>query len=159
MLTRYRSITNAYYKNATGAILVYDLTKKDTFNNIKNWLNDVKEYADNDLTAIMIGNKCDLIEERMVTTDDGLDFAKQEGIFFMEVSALSNVDDCVGRAFNLLIEGTRSSTRNHQKERERSQAASRTDARQKGRITIHLLLRALRILPCPDGQRKTSGPR
>lgn len=84
---------------------MYDITKKESFNNIKTWISDVKEYADNDLTAIMVGNKSDLTEERMVTTDDGLDFAKQEGIFFMEVSALSNVDDCVGRAFNLLIEG------------------------------------------------------
>ena len=132
-MTRYRSITNAYYKNATGAILVYDLTKKDTFNNIKNWLNDVKEYADNDLTAIMIGNKCDLVDERMVTTDDGLDFAKQEGVFFMEVSALTNFDDCVGRAFNLLIEGMRLSNRNRQKERKRIEAASRADSRQEGR--------------------------
>jgi len=81
----------------------------------------------------MIGNKCDLVEERMVTTDDGMDFAKQEGIFFMEVSALSNVDDCVGRAFNLLIEGTPWLTRNHQKERKGSQAASRANTRQKGR--------------------------
>lgn len=54
-LIRYRSITNAYYKNATGAILVYDISKRDSFSNIKTWLSDVREYADSDMTAILIG--------------------------------------------------------------------------------------------------------
>ena len=51
------------------------------------------------------GNKSDLVDERAVTSDSAADFARQEGIFFMEVSALNNKDDCVNKAFNLLIEG------------------------------------------------------
>lgn len=104
---RYRSITSAYYKNATGAIVVYDITKKDTFNSIRNWLNEVKMYADSDLTAIAIGNKIDLEDERQVTTEAGEEFAKEEGVFFMEVSALENADDCVNKAFKLLVEGNK----------------------------------------------------
>lgn len=75
---------------------------------------DVREYADSDMTAILIGrpssrgNKSDLMEEKVVTTDSAMEFAKQEGIFFMEVSALSNENDCVSQAFNILIEGKRS---------------------------------------------------
>lgn len=61
---KYRSITSAYYKNAVGSIVVYDITKKDSFNSVKNWLEEVKMYADKELTAIVIGNKVDLEEER-----------------------------------------------------------------------------------------------
>jgi hypothetical protein len=112
-LTRYRSITNAYYKNAKGAILVYDIAKKESFASIKTWLDGVREYADPDLTAILIGtplryqgNKADLQDDRMVTTDAAMNFAKTEGIFFMEVSALTNSEDCVGKAFQMLVTGS-----------------------------------------------------
>lgn len=101
---RYRSITTTYYKNTTGAILVYDITKKETFKNIVTWMGDLKQYADPDITAIMMGNKSDLNEERQVTTDEAAEFAKKEGLYFMEVSALTNENNCVGRAFDLLIE-------------------------------------------------------
>ena len=84
---------------------MYDITKKDSFTSIKNWLSQVKNYAEPDLTVIAIGNKIDLDEERQVTTDAGEEFAKENGVFFMEVSALENADDCVNKAFRLLVEG------------------------------------------------------
>lgn len=91
---------------------MYDITKKESFASIKTWLDGVREYADPDLTAILIGeawlyqgNKADLQEERMVTTDAAMNFAKHEGIFFMEVSALTNSEDCVGKAFQMLVTG------------------------------------------------------
>lgn len=86
--------------------MVYDITKKDSFNNVKNWLSEVKMHAESDLIAILIGNKIDLEEERQVTGEAGEAFAKENKVFFMEVSALSNADECVSKAFNLLIEGT-----------------------------------------------------
>jgi GTPase SAR1 family protein len=84
---------------------VYDITKKDSFTSIKNWLSEVKNYAEPDLTVIAIGNKVDLEEERQVTTEAGQEFAKKNEVFFMEVSALENFDDCVSKAFRLLVEG------------------------------------------------------
>ena len=62
-------------------------------------------YADSDLTAIAIGNKIDLEDDRQVTTEAGEEFAKENDIFFMEVTALQNTDDCVNKAFKLLVEG------------------------------------------------------
>jgi Rab family protein len=90
---------------------VYDITRKDSFNSIKNWLSEVKNYGEPDLTAIVIGNKVDLEEERQVTTDAGEEFARENEVFFMEVSALENGNDCVNKAFRLLVEGEYTSIR------------------------------------------------
>ena len=83
----FQSITRTYYKGAEGALLVYDITRKDTFNNVKKWLNELKENASKDIIIILIGNKVDLEEKREVTKDEGQEFADQNGLMFLETSA------------------------------------------------------------------------
>ena len=101
---KYRSIASAYYKNAQGVIMVYDLTRRDTFEHIQNWWEELKEQGDPNIKMIMVGNKADLIEERVVTTEEASSLAKQKDIFFMEVSAKTNFNDCVKTAFLTLLE-------------------------------------------------------
>lgn len=73
---RYKSITGAYYKGTKGALLIFDLTRKETFESIDRWVQDLKSSADQKVTIILIGNKCDLKERRQVTQEDGENKAK-----------------------------------------------------------------------------------
>ncbi len=67
---RYKSITNAYYKGAKGALLVFDLTKKTSFENVDKWIVDLKTNGDEQISIILIGNKSDLEEHRQVTQEE-----------------------------------------------------------------------------------------
>ena len=91
-----------YYKGAKGAILVYDITSKNSFENIDKWLIEMKKTADENIKIILIGNKCDLIDKREVKEDDGKIKAKDLNAPFMETSALNCIN--VEKAFNFLIE-------------------------------------------------------
>ncbi|KAJ8765738.1 hypothetical protein K2173_014860 [Erythroxylum novogranatense] len=92
---RYRAVTSAYYRGAVGAMLVYDITKRQTFDHIPRWLEELRNHADKNIVIILIGNKTDLEDERAVSTEDAKEFAQKEGLFFLETSALqaTNVDD------------------------------------------------------------------
>ncbi len=68
---RYKSITNAYYKGAKGALLVYDITSKESFENTTKWISELKLNGDKDVTIILIGNKCDLEHLRQVSREEG----------------------------------------------------------------------------------------
>jgi small GTP-binding protein len=57
---RYRAITNAYYRNAVGALLVYDISKQSSFENIKRWLKELRDHAEDTISIMLVGNKCDL---------------------------------------------------------------------------------------------------
>jgi small GTP-binding protein len=61
---RFKTITSTYYKASNGVILVYDITEKETFNNIPNWLEEVKKHAGPNAAKLLVGNKCDLEDER-----------------------------------------------------------------------------------------------
>lgn len=87
-LNRYRAVTSAYYRGAVGAMLVYDITKRQTFDHIPRWLEELRAHADKNIVIILIGNKTDLEEERVVSTEDAKEFAQKEGLFFLETSAL-----------------------------------------------------------------------
>lgn len=76
---RYRSITKTYYQGAKGALLVYDVSKRDTFENINRWINELRMNGDKNLIVIIVGNKSDLTEEREVSTQEGEERAKQLG--------------------------------------------------------------------------------
>jgi small GTP-binding protein len=78
---RYKSITNAYYKGSKGALVVYDITKKETFDNIDRWITELKKNAEPDVTIILIGNKCDLNEERQIPIEEGQNKALAYGTF------------------------------------------------------------------------------
>ncbi|KAI4333163.1 hypothetical protein L6164_018003 [Bauhinia variegata] len=91
---RYQAITSAYYRGATGAMLVYDISKRRTFDDVEKWLNELRRYADNHVTMMLIGNKTDLQSLREVPTEEAKELAQREDLFFMETSALdsTNVD-------------------------------------------------------------------
>jgi len=99
---RYRSMTKAYYKGALGALIVYDITKKTTFESVENWLTDLKNSADQKISVILIGNKNDLEEEREVKIEEGEMKAKEFGIAFLETSALNGTN--IEKAFKTLVE-------------------------------------------------------
>ncbi|OMO64643.1 Small GTPase superfamily [Corchorus olitorius] len=83
----FRSITRSYYRGAAGALLVYDITRRETFNHLASWLEDARQHANANMTIMLIGNKCDLAHRRAVTTEEGEQFAKDHGLIFMEASA------------------------------------------------------------------------
>ncbi|KAL7069430.1 putative Rab2 GTPase protein [Cryptosporidium serpentis] len=82
----FRSITRSYYRGAAGALLVYDISRRETFNHLGRWLSEVKRNAAPYMTIMLIGNKSDL-ERREVTTEEGSQFAQQNGLIFLETSA------------------------------------------------------------------------
>ena len=90
---RYKSITAAYYKGAKGALIVYDITQKDSFENINKWMSEVRDKSTKDLKILIVGNKTDLVDERQVSTEEALSKAKELESPVMEASALdgSNV--------------------------------------------------------------------
>ncbi|KAL1809435.1 hypothetical protein DCAR_0728973 [Daucus carota subsp. sativus] len=85
---RYRAVTSAYYRGAVGAILVYDMTKRQTFEHIANWLEELRGRADKNIMIMLIGNKSDLGSLRAVPIEDAQEFADKENLCFMETSAL-----------------------------------------------------------------------
>ncbi|XP_002531672.2 ras-related protein Rab11D [Ricinus communis] len=89
---RYRAVTSAYYRGAVGAILVYDITKRQTFDHIPRWLEELRSHADKNIVIILVGNKCDLESQRVVPTEDAKEFAQKEGLFFLETSALESTN-------------------------------------------------------------------
>jgi len=85
---RYRAVTSAYYRGAVGALLVYDITKRQSFDHIPRWLEELRSHADKNIVIMLIGNKSDLEDQRAVTLEDAKEFAQKEGLFFLETSAL-----------------------------------------------------------------------
>ena len=99
---RYRSITSAYYKGAKGAFIVYDITRKNTFDNIDKWISDLKTNGDKNIAIVLIGNKSDLEDKREVSNEDGIKKSEEFKIAFMETSALNG--DNLNNAFDELLE-------------------------------------------------------
>ncbi|CAA2988152.1 ras-related RABA1f-like [Olea europaea subsp. europaea] len=85
---RYRAITSAYYRGAVGALLVYDVTRNVTFENVERWLKELRGHTDTNIVIMLVGNKADLRHLRAVPTEDAKAFAERESTFFMETSAL-----------------------------------------------------------------------
>jgi small GTP-binding protein len=85
----FRSITRAYYKNSVCAMVVYDITRRESFDHIVNWIEDVHNQSPKTITIVLIGNKIDLEDQRAVSYDEGNDFAIKNGIIFTETSAKS----------------------------------------------------------------------
>jgi small GTP-binding protein len=79
---RFKSITTAYYRGSQGIIIVFDLTRFDTFQHVKDWFSEVKKSANSNTQCLLIGNKSDLIELRKVTTENGTDMSKELGDLF-----------------------------------------------------------------------------
>jgi len=84
---RFKSITRGYYKNCVCAIIVYDITSRESFNDITNWIKDCKNYSPKTVLMALIGNKCDLEENRLISTEEGQQLADKNEITFYETSA------------------------------------------------------------------------
>eukprot|EP00252_Welwitschia_mirabilis_P027363 TRINITY_DN9373_c0_g2_i1.p1 TRINITY_DN9373_c0_g2~~TRINITY_DN9373_c0_g2_i1.p1 ORF type:complete len:230 (+),score=14.59 TRINITY_DN9373_c0_g2_i1:254-943(+) len=89
---RYRAVTSAYYRGAVGALLVYDITKRQSFDHVARWLEELRAHADNNIVIMLIGNKCDLKDSRAVPEEDAQEFAQKEGLLFFETSALEAIN-------------------------------------------------------------------
>merc|ERR1711976_504564 len=98
---RYRAITSAYYRGAVGALLVYDISKQITFENVERWLNELRDHADSNIVIMLVGNKSDLKHLRAVSTDEAAQFAEKHGLSFIETSALESTN--VEEAFQQIL--------------------------------------------------------
>jgi len=84
---RFRTITSSYYRGAHGIIVVYDVTDQESFNNVKQWMNEIDRYANEKVNKMLVGNKCDLTSKKVVNADEAKAYAKTLGIPFLETSA------------------------------------------------------------------------
>ena len=89
---KFRTITSSYYRGAHGVIVVYDVTNRESFNNIKNWMGEITRYASENVNRLLIGNKCDIDSKKAVTTEEGKELADSLGIPFMETSAKTSTN-------------------------------------------------------------------
>jgi Ras-related protein Rab-1A len=97
---RFRNVISSYFKGAHGILLIYDITAKDSFKELENWLGEVERNANSQVLKILIGNKCDLEDRREISKDEGEAFAMRNGMQFMETSAKLNTN--VNEAFEAL---------------------------------------------------------
>lgn len=84
---RFRTITSSYYRGAHGIIVVYDVTDQESFNNVKQWLQEIDRYASENVNKLLVGNKCDLTNKKVVDYSSAKEYADQLGIPFLETSA------------------------------------------------------------------------
>jgi len=84
---RFRTITSSYYRGAHGIIVVYDVTDQESFNNIKQWLQEIDRYASETVNKLLVGNKCDLTAKKVVDYSTAKEYADQLDIPFLETSA------------------------------------------------------------------------
>ncbi|XP_076894556.1 ras-related protein RABD2c-like [Bidens hawaiensis] len=89
---RFRTITSSYYRGAHGIIVVYDVTDQESFNNVKQWLSEIDRYASENVNKLLVGNKCDLTSQKVVSYETGKAFADEIGIPFLETSAKSSTN-------------------------------------------------------------------
>ncbi|CAH9098080.1 unnamed protein product [Cuscuta europaea] len=97
---RFRTITSSYYRGAHGIIIVYDITDKESFTNVKQWLHEIDRYASDNVNKLLVGNKCDMDANRAVSYDAAKDFADEIGIPFLETSAKNAIN--VEQAFTAM---------------------------------------------------------
>ncbi|XP_020349787.1 ras-related protein Rab-37 [Oncorhynchus kisutch] len=89
---RFRSVTHAYYRDAHALLLLYDITSKSSFDNIRAWLTEIHEYAQRDVVIMLLGNKADMASERVIRRDEGEKLAREYSVPFMETSAKTGVN-------------------------------------------------------------------
>ncbi|KAF1744813.1 hypothetical protein MXB_78, partial [Myxobolus squamalis] len=99
---RFRTITSSYYRGAHGIIIVYDITDKESFSNVTQWLEEVKKYAKEEVQKILVGNKVDLESKRAVDFETAKAFADQNGLTLLETSSRTSIN--VEKAFQSMTE-------------------------------------------------------
>merc|ERR1712216_170589 len=104
---RFRAVTRNYYRGAAGALLVYDVTRRSTYQNLSTWLSDARRHLTNPNTVVMlVGNKTDLAKQRQVTFEEASKFAEEHGLIFIETSAKTgeNVEETFPRTARKIYE-------------------------------------------------------
>ena len=99
---RFRAITKNYYKGSHGIILIYDITNTQSFENVKTWVNQIREEASSNVIIYIAGNKVDMEDERKVDRDDGEKLAEELGFPFVETSAKNGIN--INETFEDLVE-------------------------------------------------------
>jgi len=99
---RYRTITTAYYRGAMGFILMYDVTNEESFSSVHDWCTQIKTYSWDNAQVILVGNKCDMEDERVISYERGKQLADSLGLEFFETSAKENIN--VRAVFERLVD-------------------------------------------------------
>ena len=87
---RFRTLTASYYRGAHGIIIVYDVTDRETFENVRQWMHEIERFANDTVCKVLVGNKSDLEDRRKVAREEGEELARHYGIPFLETSAKNN---------------------------------------------------------------------
>lgn len=98
---RFKAVTSAYYRGAVGALVVYDISRHQSFDNIYHWLEELRVNSDMNVVAMLVGNKCDLESLREVSVEEGRSLAEAESMYFMETSALDATN--VTQVFHMVV--------------------------------------------------------
>jgi len=103
---RFRAVTRSYYRGAAGALLVYDITRRATYNHLTSWLSDARSLTNPNTVIMLVGNKKDLEESRDVTFEEATKFAEENGLIFMESSAKTgdNVEEAFLKTARLIYQ-------------------------------------------------------
>jgi len=102
---RFRTITTSYFRGAQGIVLVYDVTDRRSFESIRNWISQIQQHADVHVNKILVGNKCDMMDEKVVSTEEGKKLAKEFGMDFWEASAKNDTN--VEQSFLTIARGVK----------------------------------------------------
>eukprot|EP00485_Elphidium_margaritaceum_P021630 CAMPEP_0202712244 /NCGR_PEP_ID=MMETSP1385-20130828/36140_1 /ASSEMBLY_ACC=CAM_ASM_000861 /TAXON_ID=933848 /ORGANISM="Elphidium margaritaceum" /LENGTH=166 /DNA_ID=CAMNT_0049372213 /DNA_START=157 /DNA_END=657 /DNA_ORIENTATION=+ len=89
---KFRTITNAYYRGANGVVLVYDVTDEYSFMNIRSWMHNIHQHAQDNIAKCIVGNKCDMTQDRAITQQRAMDLADEYGVPYFETSARTNIN-------------------------------------------------------------------
>ncbi len=98
---KFRSMINMYYKGSKCIVICYDITEENSFNNVKNWLSEIEKNV-NGIFIILVGNKCDLNDNRKISYENAESFAKENNMFYIETSAKNNVN--VNKLFDIIAD-------------------------------------------------------
>ena len=101
---KYRALAKNMYRNAVGILIVYDVSKRKSFENIKKWVEEARQYASENASVIVVGNKKDLVELREVSVEEAQSMTQELKCYFLETSALDNSDKMIEKVFSTIAE-------------------------------------------------------